>query len=24
VRHDPDVGWVAVHFPRLAYDWRRA
>jgi glutathione S-transferase len=24
VRHDPDVGRVAVHFPRLGYDWRRA
>jgi glutathione S-transferase len=23
VRHDPDVGRVAVHFPRLSYDWRR-
>jgi glutathione S-transferase len=23
-RHDPDVGRVAVHFPRLGYDWRRA
>ena len=24
VRHDPDVGRVAVHFPRLGYNWRRA
>jgi glutathione S-transferase len=24
VRDDPDVGRVAVHFPRLGYDWRRA
>jgi glutathione S-transferase len=24
MRHDPDVGRVAVHFPRLGYDWRRA
>ena len=24
LRHDPDVGRVAVHFPRLGYDWRRA
>jgi glutathione S-transferase len=24
VRQDPDVGRVAVHFPRLGYDWRRA
>ena len=24
VRHDPEVGQVAVHFPRLGYDWRRA
>jgi glutathione S-transferase len=24
LRHDPDVGQVAVHFPRLGYDWRRA
>jgi glutathione S-transferase len=24
LRHDSDVGWVAVHFPRLGYDWRRA
>jgi len=23
VREDPDVGHVAVHFPRLGYDWRR-
>jgi glutathione S-transferase len=23
VRDDPEVGRVAVHFPRLAYDWRR-
>ena len=23
VRKDPDVGRVAVHFPRLGYDWRR-
>ena len=23
VREDPDVGRVAVHFPRLGYDWRR-
>ena len=23
VRRDPDVGRVAVHFPRLGYDWRR-
>jgi glutathione S-transferase len=22
-RHDPAVGDVAVHFPRLGYDWRR-
>jgi len=22
-RHDPAVGEVAVHFPRLGYDWRR-
>lgn len=22
LRHDPDVGRVAVHFPRLGYDWR--
>ena len=22
MRHDPDVGRVAVHFPRLGYDWR--
>ena len=24
LRHDADVGRVAVHFPRLGYDWRRA
>ena len=24
LRHDPQVGDVAVHFPRLGYDWRRA
>jgi glutathione S-transferase len=24
VRHDPSIGRVAVHFPRLGYDWRRA
>jgi len=24
LRRDPDVGRVAVHFPRLGYDWRRA
>ncbi len=24
LRDDPDVGRVAVHFPRLGYDWRRA
>ncbi|MBM3646805.1 MAG: glutathione S-transferase family protein, partial [Alphaproteobacteria bacterium] len=24
VREDPDVGRVAVHFPRLGYDWRSA
>jgi glutathione S-transferase len=24
LRHDPDVGRVAVHFLRLGYDWRRA
>ena len=24
LRHDPDVGRVAVHFPRLGYDWRCA
>jgi len=24
LRHDPRVGRVAVHFPRLGYDWRRA
>ena len=24
VRHDPDVGRVAVHFSRLGYDWRCA
>ena len=24
VRSDPEVGEVAVHFPRLGYDWRRA
>ena len=23
VRDDPEVGRVAVHFPRLGYDWRR-
>lgn len=23
VRHSPEVGQVAVHFPRLGYDWRR-
>ena len=23
LREDPDVGRVAVHFPRLGYDWRR-
>ena len=23
LRHDPKVGEVAVHFPRLGYDWRR-
>jgi glutathione S-transferase len=23
VRDDPGVGRVAVHFPRLGYDWRR-
>ena len=23
LRHDPEVGRVAVHFPRLGYDWRR-
>ena len=23
VRSDPEVGEVAVHFPRLGYDWRR-
>ncbi|MBV8406544.1 MAG: glutathione S-transferase family protein, partial [Alphaproteobacteria bacterium] len=23
VREDPAVGRVAVHFPRLGYDWRR-
>ena len=23
LRSDPDVGEVAVHFPRLGYDWRR-
>jgi glutathione S-transferase len=23
VREDPEVGRVAVHFPRLGYDWRR-
>ena len=23
LRDDPDVGRVAVHFPRLGYDWRR-
>ena len=22
LRHDPEVGDVAVHFPRLGYDWR--
>jgi glutathione S-transferase len=24
LRHDPEVGEVAVHFPRLGYDWRSA
>jgi len=24
LRHDPDGGRAAVHFPRLGYDWRRA
>jgi glutathione S-transferase len=24
LRDDPQVGRVAVHFPRLGYDWRRA
>ncbi len=24
VREDPTVGRVAVHFPRLGYEWRRA
>src|SRR5262245_51401806 len=24
VREDPEVGRVAVHFPRLGYDWRHA
>jgi glutathione S-transferase len=24
VRSAPEVGEVAVHFPRLGYDWRRA
>jgi glutathione S-transferase len=24
MRHDPDIGRIAVHFPRLGYDWRRA
>jgi glutathione S-transferase len=24
LRHDREVGQVAVHFPRLGYDWRRA
>ncbi len=24
IREDPEVGRVAVHFPRLGYDWRRA
>jgi len=24
LRHDPEVGEVSVHFPRLGYDWRRA
>jgi glutathione S-transferase len=24
LRSDPEVGEVAVHFPRLGYDWRRA
>ena len=24
LRRDPEVGEVAVHFPRLGYDWRRA
>ena len=24
LRTDPEVGEVAVHFPRLGYDWRRA
>jgi len=23
LRDDPQVGRVAVHFPRLGYDWRR-
>jgi glutathione S-transferase len=23
LRSDPEVGEVAVHFPRLGYDWRR-
>lgn len=23
LRYDPEVGEVAVHFPRLGYDWRR-
>ena len=23
LRSDPQVGYVAVHFPRLGYDWRR-
>ena len=24
LRHDAEVGNVAVHFPRLGYDWRRS
>ena len=24
LRQDQDVGRIAVHFPRLGYDWRRA
>ena len=24
LREDPEVGRIAVHFPRLGYDWRRA
>ena len=23
LRRDPELGEVAVHFPRLGYDWRR-